>query len=340
MNDLTRQQIALETIKILKRRFDSFPTDSASSRNAPFHRAFLNAFRDKIDSAGTSISSFINLSSWMHGLNTTLGQTFFESAANCLCEGEKRTFSGNAYFENQAIAISEHMTDLKNGERTPSVKEENALLMENAHGEIIPAPNFTADCFFEDDEKVVAIEMKTVRPNSGEVRGEKQKILIGKAVLMRLYPKKDVYYYFGFPFDPLSDTNTGFCKERFMKSIADYIKFCDSEEVLLADELWSFLSGENGTMQQLLDIINAVATVDFMTKYGILSDSGSIRAKNKEYREIAREWGLVDELKIASNIAALSALRDKHITRNIAKPAFNENGEYNEKRARALLGAL
>ena len=75
------------------------------------------------------------------------------------------------------------MTDLKNGNRLPSTQGEDEDIRRAAHGELQKAPNFTADCFYETDDEVVAIELKSVRPNSGEMRGEKQKILIGKAVL-------------------------------------------------------------------------------------------------------------------------------------------------------------
>jgi hypothetical protein len=41
-----------------------------------------------------------------------------------------------------------------------------------------------------------------VRQNSGEMKGEKQKILEGKAALYRKFPDKEIRFYIGFPFDP------------------------------------------------------------------------------------------------------------------------------------------
>lgn len=68
-----KELIALQVIKTLKTRFDNFPEDFSDNRNAPFHEAFLEAFSEKLDGLVTSIPVFISLSSWMHGLNTTLG---------------------------------------------------------------------------------------------------------------------------------------------------------------------------------------------------------------------------------------------------------------------------
>ena len=79
-----KEKIAIEIIRTLITRFDTFPEDSSNNRNAPFHEAFLNAFSDKLDGKVPDIPFFISLSSWLHGLNTTLGQTFFEiGRASC-----------------------------------------------------------------------------------------------------------------------------------------------------------------------------------------------------------------------------------------------------------------
>ena len=99
--------------------------------------------------------------------------------------------------------------------------------------------------------------MKSVRPNSGEGRGEKQKILYAKAALQRLHPDKEIKYYVGFPFDPTSPTPTGYDKARFMNHLIEFKKFFSPSEVLIAGELWDHLSGEVNTMEQLLEIVSA-----------------------------------------------------------------------------------
>jgi len=83
------QKISEVVIKILYRRFEEFPSDLSRNRNAPFHKAFLQAFYDKMDRYQINNYELIGLSSWLHGLNTTLGQVFFEKVAHILSGGEK-----------------------------------------------------------------------------------------------------------------------------------------------------------------------------------------------------------------------------------------------------------
>ncbi len=88
------EKISLEVIKVLHSRFKSYPEDKLKIRNAPFHKVFLDAFENKIkEKIKTDVPTFLSLSSWMHGLNTTLGQTFFENVAHILCDGEKRVYT-------------------------------------------------------------------------------------------------------------------------------------------------------------------------------------------------------------------------------------------------------
>lgn len=339
MDNNTRQEISKIIIKVLKSRFDSFLEDYNQSRNAPFHKAFLQAFSEKIEAAGSNIDAVISMSSWMHGLNTTLGETFFESVAHILCDGEKKPFKGAEckIYAEQESAISEIMTSLKNGERTPSVAEEELLIASCASGEMITGTNFTVDCYFEDEDTIVAIELKSVRPNSGETRGEKQKILKAKAALKNKYPDKVVKYYFGFPFDPTSDTDTGYDKKRFMNNMIEFPKFCDDKEILLADELWCFLSGEEGTMQELLSQIRNIATPNFMEEYSFINTPSNLLDNTEQYIEIVSRWGLIDEAKIAVSIKELKNKQNTKVKRNLRLRAFNSDSKYNENRARTLL---
>ncbi len=260
MIDDTKEKISEIVIKILYRRFDNFPEDANKNRNAPFHKAFLNAFSDKLETFVTNIPYFISLSSWLHGLNTTLGQTFFEGVAHILSNGSKREYtskrSGSLLISQyQKQAISEIITDLSNGNAKPCLERENKLLFNNKDVADTDSLGFSADVFIEEDDEIIAIELKAVRPNSGEVRGEKQKILEGKAALSRLFPDKKINFFLGFPFDPTSEENdTKYNKKRFMSSIINMEKYFAEDEVLLSSELWDYLSGEkkhNGT-----DIIN------------------------------------------------------------------------------------
>ena len=289
----------------------------------------MRAFQGKLDGRVKNIPDFINLSSWMHGLNTSLGQSFFESVAHILCDGEKREFKNKKLYHKQITAIAEIMIDLKNGTYNPSVEREELIINNNANGEKQDAQNFTADCFYETDVDVVAIELKSVRPNSGEMRGEKEKILKGKAVLKELFPQKNIKYIFGFPFDPTATDNVNYDKKRYLHYLVEAEKFIAEEDFLIADELWSFLANSNNAMQEILEIINSIATPQFMNKFEALQNK---TMSDEEKRKLFEEWFLYSELYIMDNIR-----RTPSNTRLYNQCVFKNDGSYNIRRRELAL---
>jgi len=339
MDILKKERIALEVIKTLKSRFDSFPEDASDNRNAPFHEAFLEAFRVKIEKHVTDILIFVSLASWMHGLNTTLGQSFFENVAHLLCDGEKREFKGLLVNPSQQNVINEIITALKNRTKKPNLSIENAALFKNKKMPNRTIQNFTADVFYEEEEKIVAIELKTVKPNSGIFKSEKEKILYAKAGLKNKFPDKEILYYLGFPFDPLNENKCGFNKNRFFNYGIDFKKFFDPNEVLLADELWDFLSGERNTMQTILEVINSISSPDFMEKYEFINDYFNLHINPDRYKGILKEWFLSRDLKVAENLSRvlLISVERKDIKRVLKQNLFYVDGKHKENRINALL---
>ena len=332
LSNSKKQKIAESVIKVLFKRFSSFPEHYENNRNAPFHVAFLNAFSDKLNGRVHNIPDYISLSSWLHGLNTTLGQSFFETTAHILCDGDKRDFNNVQIYESQKYAIDDIITKLKNSSKPPSVNKENEIIMKNAHGNIVEGTRFTADCIFENDNEIVAIELKSVRPNSGEMKGEKQKILNAKAVLKNRFPQKRIKYYFGFPFDPTSKTDTGYNKTRFLDYLVEAKKFCDEEEVLIGDELWSYLAGSENTMTELIHIINRIATPDFMENFNKIQEIGNERLE--DCRQLLESWYLYSEIEILNNIENIK--NNKELNRILYNKIFKTNGEYNTNRLQLL----
>ncbi|MDR3306683.1 MAG: TdeIII family type II restriction endonuclease [Endomicrobium sp.] len=308
LTNSVKEKISIEAIKTLITRFESFPEDASNNRNAPFHEAFLSAFADKLQGKFSDTSLFISLSSWLQGLNTTLGQTFFENVAHYLCEGEKREYTskklGNLKItQTQRNNIGSIVANLSNSIDTPNLQSENAQIFQNFETSEIKALDFSADVFFENADSVVAIELKSVRPNSGEMRGEKQKILEGKAALYRHFFSKQIYFYIGFPFDstvnPANESATSFNKQRFLNSIINMNKFFAYDETLVASELWDFLSGQENTMEEILNIINTISTIDFLTKFQLLTDN--TKRNTAEYLAQLQEWNLFSEKEIIEN---------------------------------------
>ncbi len=131
-----KQQIACIVIKILLQRFETFPIDATNNRNAPFHKAFLSAFSTKLNNKVSDVPFFISLSSWLHGLNTTLGQSFFESVAHILSDGEKREYTskklGNIQISmTQKNNINKIITELSNSINAPNFEKENKTIFIN-----------------------------------------------------------------------------------------------------------------------------------------------------------------------------------------------------------------
>lgn len=248
-----------EVIKgILLKRIDNFPELDSYIRNAPFHREILNFFEAQFGPLKVEIHHLVAIASWLHGLNTSLGSGF-ENISHILNGGYKRKFS-SAYRlrvkSGQASQVEQIIRDLKSGSYKPDLRRENQLIFnyEDKDSEV-EALEFTVDNYIETDSEIVAIELKSVRPNSGEGRGEKQKILYGKAALKLLNPEKHIKFFIGFPFDPTADTPTGYDKNIFFDYLIEFKKFFDSEEVLLGEELWDFLSGSSDTMAEILEVI-------------------------------------------------------------------------------------
>ncbi|MCG2734960.1 MAG: TdeIII family type II restriction endonuclease [Thermoplasmatales archaeon] len=344
-----KEKIAIEVIKVLVTRFESFPDDASNNRNAPFHEAFLNAFSDKLSGKVSDTPFFISLSSWLQGLNTTLGQTFFENVAHHLCNGEKREYTskklGNLQIEgSQKSNISSIITNLSNALISPNLTTENQLIFQSSNTALVNAIDFSADVFIEDNNSITAIELKSVKPNSGEMRGEKQKILEGKAALYRKFTNKQIKFYIGFPFDPtvnpLCESVSSFNKTRFLNSIINMNKFFAQDETLIACELWDLLSEQTQTMEQILEIINTIATPNFLIEFQFINDSANRKKSN--YIEKLEKWFLYSEKNLVVNDMNISSIIKNGIslTRIYNKTPFDNKGNYNFERYSILMNIL
>jgi hypothetical protein len=342
MDDIKKEKIAIQVIKTLYSRFENFPVDASDNRNAPFHEAFLKAFKVKLEKHVTSVPIFVTLASWMHGLNTSIGQSFFERTAQILSDGEKRKFNNLTINKKQQSIINEIISSLKNNKSKPNLKNENKLIFSAKGNSSQSIPNFDADVYYEDVNDIVAIEIKTVKPNSGVFKVEKEKILMAKASLKNLHPNKNVYYYLAFPFDPLDSNSCGFDKHRFFNYSIDFKKFFDPDEILLADEFWSFLSGEKETMQTILEIINSISKPDFMTNYHFLNDPQNCGFDFNKYSKLLNEWHLNRESNIVKNKKAVenSSKNNNKLMKLLNQNLFDTKGEYKEDRIISLLETL
>jgi len=335
-----KQQIACIVIKILRQRFETFPIDATNNRNAPFHKAFLNAFQNQLNNKVSDIPYFISLSSWLHGLNTTLGQTFFENVACILSDGEKREYTSKKLGNKQITVtqknnINRIITELSNNENNANLSREDKLIFINSQTKQVNAIDFSADVFIQDKQSITAIELKSVKPNSGEMRGEKQKILEGKAALYKMFPGKKINFFVGFPFDSTNDTPTGFNKIRFLGSIINMLKFFEPKETLIANELWDYLSGVENTMESILEIINKISTPDFLDKFLFINEP--INRYQKKYLQILEEWFLFTEVELTKKDSQIQVnIQNNSRLQRVYNQHIFQKDEYNWERASAL----
>lgn len=336
-----KELIAFEVIKILQKSTDYIQENLITSDKNPFYASFYAGITSNVK--GNCITEiyepdFISFSSWLHGLNTTLGQSFLENIAHILSEGYKKEFSAkrNSLLKVTQIQkrnISNIITELINETEKPNLYRENNLIFNISTQPDLDANSFTVDVYIESSTNIIAIELKSVRPNSGEMGGEKLKILLAKAGLHNMFIGKEINYYIGFPFDPTSNTPIGHNKERFLDYLVDGSKYFAVDELLVANELWDFLSGDSNTMEQILEIINAIATPEFINKYNYLNNNSNRQNDTENYNILLNKWFLFREKDLLNNNAIiLQKVRDNsRYTKILNQPVFKD-GEYNSNR--------
>lgn len=336
MTEIQKEQTAFEVVESLYLQTQEIAEAVNSSQRKPYNDAFLNSLSD-------NLTKEINLEGWTNGLRPPIGQNFFENTAYILSDGEKREYTsgklGNLKItRRQRENIGKIIANLSNKTAKPNLNEENNLIFIFDESELVSAMDFSAGVFIDDGKNIVAIELKTVKPNSGGSQGEKQKILEGKAALFNKFPNHKIAFFLGFSFDPTSkDSATGFDKERFTKSVINLNKSFAPEEILLAGELWDKLSGEPNTMEQILAIINSIATVEFMTEYNFLNEQQNKIDNPQKYREILLCWNLFSELALFDKNTKIKSqiMESKPLMKTFNQMIFKD-GKYNYSRYEKL----
>lgn len=330
---LQKELFAIEVIESLYLQITEITGVVNCNQQGSYNITFLNSLTD--DS-----TKKISLESWTNGLTVTIGQNFFENTAFILSDGEKREYTsgklGNLKItRKQRENINKITADLSTRTAKPNLAEEDDLIfITDDDSETVSAMDFSADVFIDDGRQITAIELKTVKPNSGGSQGEKRKILEGKAALFNKFPNHRISFFLGFPFDPTSkDSPTGCDKEKFTKSVINLNKSFAPEEILLAGELWDKLSGEQHTMEQILTIINSIATVEFMNEYNFLNEQQNKVGNPQQYRELLARWNLFSEIKLLDRESELlNQIKDDKSSMKIFNQMIFKDGKYKQER--------
>jgi hypothetical protein len=82
-------------------------------------------------------------------------------------------------------------------------------------------------------------------------------------------------------------------------------------------------------MQEILDIINSIATTDFMKNFQYIQDKQNF--KDVKYKEILEQWYLYHEIRILDNYENIkkNIKNDKKFLRILNKTPFDNKGKYN-----------
>ncbi|MFL6229225.1 MAG: TdeIII family type II restriction endonuclease [Pyrinomonadaceae bacterium] len=109
LTEFKKELIAIETIKVVSQQLREISETVNPRQLKEYSATFL-------DSLSEDWLEGINLRSWTHGLNTSLGQSFFENVAHLLCNGTKKEFTSKKgsllrLSQSQKLRIGKIITD-------------------------------------------------------------------------------------------------------------------------------------------------------------------------------------------------------------------------------------
>lgn len=207
------------------------------STNMPFHNRLLGKDR-------------MALFSFLHSLNTSFGTTIYEPVAISLAnesfiEKVRQKSPGKIVTSKAQIVIQQIMDDLVTGKSGPNKKEEIERIREVCRlGEPIDVKLTVIDIYFRSSNKVYMFDIKSPKPNIGEFKGFKRTLLEWVAAQLYTEPNLEIVTGLAIPYNPYEPKPY----ERWtMQGMFDL-----SEEVLVANQWWDFVAGEEA-YDELLD---------------------------------------------------------------------------------------
>ena len=186
--------------------------------------------------------------SFMHSLNTMLGQSIHEQIAKIIAEPHfdevKTGYDVEGEMTNEEnLTISKILQEIKNKTRTANKEQEieEILKCSSNDGRKI---KIRADLFLKKGKDEFYIEIKTAKPNIDVFVKSKQKLLEWVAL-----KKKKVNTILAIPYNPYHPKPYN----RF--TMQGYLD--EEKELYVAERFWEFLGGE-GTYEEVLNIFDEV----------------------------------------------------------------------------------
>jgi len=218
---------------------------SPESNNMPFHVRLLGQDR-------------MALFSFIQSINTTLGTSVFEQVAALIASPHfKRAINQYKGFNNtisvDAQAVIQHIIDdLRAAMAKPNKPAEIKMILQVAQtGTLKKVKRPLIDLFLEsEDGTEYYFDLKTAKPNVGEIIELKRKMLEWVAVRGAINPRPEkIYTGLAIPYNPYEPQPYDRWTFQGMFDL--------SNEIKVAGEFWDFLGGEN-TYDELLQIFEDV----------------------------------------------------------------------------------
>ncbi|MEZ4526094.1 MAG: TdeIII family type II restriction endonuclease [Desulfobacterales bacterium] len=224
-----------ETVKACLR--EKFLRYKPETDNMPFHYRLLGKDR-------------MALFSFIQSLNTTFGVSIYEPVAKELAKEKfKEVYTqyklGSVITDAAQNEIQKIMNDLSVGGDVNKPEESERIRKVAQKGVRNKLKSVKVDLFLiSQSDEVFMFDLKTVKPNKGDFISYKRNMLEWLAVYFFQYPKAEVNSLIAIPYNPYEPEPY---KRWTMKGMLDLKK-----EVMVADEFWNFLAGDE-TYSDLLD---------------------------------------------------------------------------------------
>ena len=197
--------------------------------------------------------------SFIQSMNTTFGTTIFEQVAEQIAVGHfekvqrQREISGKMYLTAQN-EVSRIMNELTAGEsRSPDhVRELEEIRECTGSGSVIETGLPRADISLDKGGTMFLIDVKTVKPNSGEFKTYKRHLLEWMGSILYEDPNADIRTVIAMPYNPYHPRPY----ERWTMTGMLDTKNCP--QFMVGEQFWNFLAGGQEVYEDLLDCFGNV----------------------------------------------------------------------------------
>jgi hypothetical protein len=197
------------------------------------------------------------LFSFIQSVNTTLGTSVFEQVAVIIAKphfkqavNQYREFN-NTISDNAQRAIQEMIDELKSMSRKPDKPAETASILKASQGGILKTVKRPRIDLFLETHKGIEyyFDLKTAKPNIGEIVAFKRTLLEWVAMRGAKSPKAQIHTLLAIPYNPYDPAPYARWTFQGMFDLPNELK--------VAEEFWDFLGGDQ-TYNQLLRVFEEV----------------------------------------------------------------------------------